>query len=50
MNALGIAVVACAIQVTIFALACGAVYLATFRRDPERAARIVLASMVADAS
>ncbi len=46
MNALGVALVGCVLQVTLFALAVGAIYAAACRRDPERAVRTVLGGMV----
>lgn len=46
MNALGVALVGCVIQVTLFALAVGVIYTVACRRDPERAVRTVLGGLV----
>lgn len=46
MNALGVALVGCVIQVTLFALAVAVLYAAACRRDPERAVRTVLGGLV----
>lgn len=46
MSALGIAMVDCAVQVTLFVFAAAAIDLAAARRDPAAAARTVLASMI----
>jgi prepilin-type processing-associated H-X9-DG protein len=46
MNAVGIAVLFCAMQVTVFVALAAALNLITFRRDPAMASRMALAGMV----